>query len=414
MKYFYALLSFCLIFSFAAKAQSNFKPGYIVDNKKDTIRGFIDYREWVKNPTQVTFRRDMNQPDQTITRDNANGFGIDGAEYFVKATVYASNSALQTNAVAGIDTSTSVNTVFLKTIVKGKAWSLYLYDSPVRPNYYLIDERTNEIIALKKYIYLSEEKSIVNVNSYVNQLLGLAIQSQPDNKALQTQIAKAGYNSDDLSSVVLMLNGEKGVQRSFKSSFGTRFFVGIAARHNTLRFDAANSPFVEHSSSTVVPEISAGVDLIPNKNIGVLVFRVEVALSQSHYKFEDPQSSNAVSFHSLDFKQTTATLSPQMIYNVYSTDKLKVFFDVGFNVNYYFYSKHNYISKFSNGTETVVEDYPKFKSFHFAFPVNVGVQIGKNVQIFGGYVLPSIVLDDYLRRRAKVTSIGGGVKYFFE
>ncbi|RYU89544.1 hypothetical protein EWM62_14600 [Mucilaginibacter terrigena] len=412
MRYIYTLLFFYLLFSFAAKAQSNFKPGYVVNTKQDTVIGFIDYREWVRNPTQVTFRKDMNQPDQKITLENSTAFGVNGIEYYYKATIQASTSSLNPSVVSnGIDTSVTTNTVFLKTLVKGKVLSLYSYNNEYKAHYYIINEITNKIIALNKYVYLNEAKVYVNVNSYINQLLSLAIQYQPNDKNLQPLIARSGYNAGDFTNIVLQLNGEAGLKHTIKHNNGMRFFVGAAVKNNKVSFDGPNFLFVKHSTSTVVPELSAGIDYIPNKNIGVLVFRFELAASQSRFTIADPQS-NAVALHSLDFKQTAMSLTPQMLYNVYSTDKLKVFVNAGASFNFYSYNKHSYISKFNNSTENIQEGYPKFKSFQLAVPINVGVEVVKKFQVFAGYVLPAAIHEDAVRT-THISSIQGGVKYLF-
>jgi len=57
MKYFYLPLLLLLLFPFFASAQSNYKPGYVVTLPDDTIHGFIDYKEWDKNPEKISFKK---------------------------------------------------------------------------------------------------------------------------------------------------------------------------------------------------------------------------------------------------------------------------------------------------------------------------------------------------------------------
>ena len=86
MKYLY-LFAFFLSVSLSSFAQSNYKPGYVVDLKNDTLKGFIDYQEWEINPKEFTFKSNLNQSEpQIFSIDNANAFGITGAEYFQKFT----------------------------------------------------------------------------------------------------------------------------------------------------------------------------------------------------------------------------------------------------------------------------------------------------------------------------------------
>jgi len=55
MKYFY-LFAFLISVSLSSLAQSNYKPGYVVDLRNDTLKGFIDYKEWENNPKTFTFK----------------------------------------------------------------------------------------------------------------------------------------------------------------------------------------------------------------------------------------------------------------------------------------------------------------------------------------------------------------------
>jgi len=50
MKFFSPPLFLAVIAPAVLFAQSNFKSGYIVMPKGDTVKGYIDYREWDNNP----------------------------------------------------------------------------------------------------------------------------------------------------------------------------------------------------------------------------------------------------------------------------------------------------------------------------------------------------------------------------
>ncbi|NJK97917.1 MAG: hypothetical protein HC905_26095 [Bacteroidales bacterium] len=41
-----------------AYSQENYIPGYVIENG-DTLKGFIDYRNWEKNPNQIAFKTSM-------------------------------------------------------------------------------------------------------------------------------------------------------------------------------------------------------------------------------------------------------------------------------------------------------------------------------------------------------------------
>ena len=37
-------------------AQANYKSGYVVTLKGDTLRGYINYKEWGRNPKDIDFK----------------------------------------------------------------------------------------------------------------------------------------------------------------------------------------------------------------------------------------------------------------------------------------------------------------------------------------------------------------------
>jgi hypothetical protein len=414
MKYLYFSLFFCLLFSFRVNAQTNYKPGYIVTINKDTVKGFIDYREWVRNPKEVIFKQNLNKPVQKITVVNANGFGINGVDYYDKAIVKVNNSPVQLSRLSSsIDTTYTIDTVFLQMVIKGKDLSLYSFSNEVKPHFYVLNEKTNEIIALNKHLYINEQRTVISVNSYINQLMAFAADFQPGNEKLQAMISKADYYEKDLGLVVLKLNGDLGVQRTIKSNFGTRFFIGGAIKSSKVSFNGSNSPFgAGRSASSVAPEISGGVDIVPNKNTEKIVIRMELTLSQNHFNIADPQS-NAVALHSLDFKQVAISLIPQIMYNIYSTDNLKLFVDAGVSLNSNYYNKYYYVSKFSNGSENQIEKFPLFEKFHISIPVKAGVQLNNRFQFFVGYTFPNAI-DNYQIWQTTQSSIKAGITYLFK
>ena len=46
-----------LILTTSLFSQQNFVPGYIIQQGGDTLKGFIDYRNWAKNPAKIKFKK---------------------------------------------------------------------------------------------------------------------------------------------------------------------------------------------------------------------------------------------------------------------------------------------------------------------------------------------------------------------
>src|ERR1700744_1323148 len=80
-----------LILPFSSYAQSNYKPGYVVTLKGDTLHGFIDYHEWDRNPKNISFKKDKDAGTvEKFSASNTAAFSITGMEYYDRSVVSVS------------------------------------------------------------------------------------------------------------------------------------------------------------------------------------------------------------------------------------------------------------------------------------------------------------------------------------
>lgn len=402
------------------QAQSNYKPGYVINNKNDTLKGFVDYREWIKNPREINFKQTQTASPQKFSVANANGFAITGTEYYDKFVVNISTSTVELAQLSHtLDTAYTTDTVFLKNLVNGKNVSLYMWTDKIKSSYYLLNKHTHTMEPLKQYQYFNEEsRSVANVNSYINQLIKLAYQYLPGDTKIITRIQKTNYAEGDLTTVAIALNGGKATQQTVSSSSGVRFFAGVGARYSKLQFnnsDDGAGPFSNGTHDNAFsPVITAGIDLLVNKYTEKLLFRLELAGAINSYHFYQG-SSELTTSNALDVKIYHFAAIPQVMYNFYSTDKLKAFIDLGLAMNIYKYNNYNYatIYHFSTITTTVNQSkYPAFQSFEFSVPVKAGIQVNKRIEIYGMYWLPSS-LTKYVYYSADQSALQAGVNYIF-
>ncbi len=59
-------------------AQSNYKSGYVVTLKGDTLHGFIDYKEWGRNPKTINFKSTQNDKIRQLGLTDINHFELEG------------------------------------------------------------------------------------------------------------------------------------------------------------------------------------------------------------------------------------------------------------------------------------------------------------------------------------------------
>src|ERR1700756_754821 len=96
MKSLYKLSVILALLPFASEAQSNYRPGYVVNLKGDTLKGFIDYQAWDSNPNSINFKPTLTDREkQTFTVHNARYFNITGlaaySKYFVSISTDETN-----------------------------------------------------------------------------------------------------------------------------------------------------------------------------------------------------------------------------------------------------------------------------------------------------------------------------------
>ncbi|MBD1364714.1 hypothetical protein IDJ77_12915 [Mucilaginibacter sp. ZT4R22] len=388
MKYFYLLLLLIFTSSAATYAQSNFKPGYIVDLKGDTIRGSVDSREWDINPATVIFRSANDNQEKTYAVADIKAFGVAGNAYFEKVEVPVSLDYVDvTKASALLKDTSVVRTVFLKVLTTGNVANLYSYTDLIKTRYFLQDNAAKHAEELVYHVYTDQNVSFLKkVTRYKTQLQYLAQNAKMDNASLTNKIQNAQYEQNDLVGIVRTINQEKGATFTAEKLFTTRFFVGLSFVNSALGYSFAN-PFNENTLKHSAPKIGAGIDLIFNKNTQKVFFRIEAGYSENKYNFTIAENS----FSSLAYyiNQKAISLQPQIIYNVYSKDKLKVFIDAGFLYNYYNYNNYDIYTYSNNPPVKEKRPYLTFEKSSVHILLKTGVVINKHFELNLGYVTKS-------------------------
>jgi hypothetical protein len=113
------------------------------------------------------------------------------------------------------------------------------------------------------------------------------------------------------------------------------------------------------------------------------------------------------------FNQYTATITPQILLNIYNKEKFKLYLDVGAGLNFSAYSNNKLILEDTRSpANNTAEPHPNLESFWLNFPFQAGVILNKKIELsltYFGY-------DTYTNNTnydIKNSSIGLGVKYFF-
>lgn len=164
-----AFLTFLLLSFHYSKAQKSFEPGYLVTAPNDTLKGYIDYKNWSRNPEAISFKSSPNERAETYGPGDMEGFGVHGENY-VKAHVEVNISPTEIDKLSSSPLPELVKTVaFLMVVNNGPKGLFYLKDKDGKVQLYVRD-REGAYQLLLNHKYFSGNGQVVNVTYYREQL----------------------------------------------------------------------------------------------------------------------------------------------------------------------------------------------------------------------------------------------------
>jgi len=381
MKFFYLLLFIAL--PSIVFAQSNYHEGYILKNNGDTVKGFINYREWERSPKEIDFK--LNISNVKPTRYDATvvkGFGIYGAESYLSyiGTVTVAPTDLA-NLPTGIDTSKRIDTLFLRQVTTGKRLTLYANKDDIKTRLF-VAEPGGKPMELIYYSYYVDDNKIFNTGQYKGQLFLYLDKTSPNYKQLVNEINNLSYDYFSMEKEVNHINGIKT-----NSSLNRRFFLGVAVNVTTSEENLANyGDYIPKESKTISPKISWGMDFFNNPQVQQLIFRVEVSASYVTPKYNYTSSSYSLIY---EYNQYTASVTPQVLLNLYNKDNFKIYIDGGWAFNFSAYSNNKSFSRYNDptpGTTQSINNPYKLEAYWSDFPVQAGIVLNKKWEVFATYI----------------------------
>ncbi len=429
MKYFYKTLSALILLPLFSLAQSNYKPGYIVTLKGDTVRGFVNYKEWNANPNSVDFKTTIADKEKRFTPAEIGFFSINGQESYRQ---YAGPVSIDYTDVGHMsnsrDTSFRTETVFLKVLQKGSKLALYSFADDIKLRFFIAESPGYTPIELGYRLYYNYDAAAangqkdvtVNENTYMRQLFALANKYQVLDDDFQRQIEHSGYNKDDLLQIVSKINHiSKGDYEKNNIVKGPKlnFFIGAAVNIDNISAPASSIYAQDggKSNTSYLPAVSFGVNFFANPSTKQLQFRLELSAAQSQFKSLYPLKVSPYIPFKASFDKLTLSFAPQIIYNFYNAENLKVYGGLGIALCYFKFS-NSYLGsqKQPNSATDIEENDPYyFNKVDDTFILKAGVQIHRNWGIFAQYM--TSVLDTkggYFGMNSTVEQVG--INYYFQ
>ena len=191
----FATLIFLLGSAGYSYGNNTFFPGYVIAKNGDTLHGFIDYKNWDKNPKQILFKYEKTSPEIHFSYKSILEFSTSN-EIYKSAIVKIEQGSNKTNELT---TSPKLNfltdTVFLRAVIIGTKELYYLKDSRGKESFYIKNDSNYEWLTYKKYLKEEDGKKLLSENkNYIGQLI-LYMQ---DCKTINPILSKTDYTYKDL------------------------------------------------------------------------------------------------------------------------------------------------------------------------------------------------------------------------
>lgn len=152
-------------------SQLNYQPGLVVKNDGDTLRGYIDYRNWASNPDEINFKMNMADHPLSFKPNDLLEFRVMD-QIYVSGIVQTEISPVKTDKLDhDPQLKIKIDTTFLQTLFKGDK-SLYFYkNANQKENFYIRKGKDFELLRYKRYLKIQNGKLVVGEdNRYLGQL----------------------------------------------------------------------------------------------------------------------------------------------------------------------------------------------------------------------------------------------------
>jgi len=278
------LLLASLVVSQITLAQKNLQPGAVITSRGDTLKGFIDYRNWEKNPIAIDFYQTRDTNPVTYSPQQLRNFKVSGETYF-SAVVTIDDSPYRTEEIKeGVKFNYITDTVFLLSLVDGEKSLFYYMDLKGKQHFFIPGNSGFDLLLHKNYLRKDPKTGVLKEAqnlTFVGQL-NLYLK---DCSSIQSKLAAVKYNRKSLLELYqyyyLTTKGKPALQNTAISrqyKFGALLGLSFAQLKYTNGMD-----YLTKTDFPVSRNITAGIsyNVIFPRNFGRLSLNNELI----YYRF---------------------------------------------------------------------------------------------------------------------------------
>jgi hypothetical protein len=249
-------------------SQENFTKGFIISVKGDTIKGFIDYRNWEKNPDKITFKNLNSETKKTINPIDIQGFGVNN-DFYESAIVkleLSSNSTIDLTILKELDMKT--DTVFLEAMFRGSK-SLYSYKSEqIREQFFIKNQGVFELLIYKRYLKNTDEQTKIAENATYLSQLSMYFQEASN---IQSRLRSVEYTKKSLKSLFANYYSQSQDSSKFQKKTEKAFLeFGVLAGVSIFNINFKGTAFPElingNFNTSIKPTVGINLDIVFPRN----------------------------------------------------------------------------------------------------------------------------------------------------
>lgn len=387
-------------------AQADFQKGYVVTNSKDTLSGYIDYSIRWTNPSSFEFKP-LNRTAESrfFTLKDCSAFAFDEKPPFRRYIVNISMIKKNGKVVPGFESGSKRDTAFLQILQEGKNVTLFRYRDSLKKRFYILESGNQEPIEL---VNQSNDKSdvVTSNHEYINQIRGLLQKFSGETNAYSNKLSNLKYSESDLITIIAGINNNSIPKSQFsrvRFFFGAGF-VGAKAGYQSLYRGNLTSLDAKFNFN---PMVTFGVDFFNDPQVGQIIYRIEASVSKNEYRITRNFDQLHVLSNEHSFDQLNFSLHPQGIYNVYNTDKVKLFVGAGLAFNFVSTKKNETFIKYR--WETDKDGLHPYKAdlnnYYLSMGVKAGITLSKRFEFAAGYHFPNYISDE-TKQTARTLRLG--------
>ena len=397
-----------LILNSLLYAQSNYQSGFVITNKGDTLKGYINAREWTISPKFIDFKATLTDGKSIKYNPvSIKRFQVGNEEIFISYIGSISLNPVNLNELQEkADTSTKLDTTFIKQITGGNNISLFKQTDDIKTRFFIAG-MNEQPVELRNFTRIDENHNVITNSIFKGELILLANKYKPGNEGIVNKINNASFNQSDLVEIVNRLND---VQFANSKKAKYRLYIGAGVDYTITDFTVTNTNY-----SGITPRLNIGIDLFDNPDIQKIIFRFDVSFFYVTPKFDhftyfgEPLYSSPNATYS--YNQLNMSIGAKILYNFYNKPNLKLFIGAGFGLIYANYSNNIETYNGLGGNLQTTKDPFTLEGIYSNFPIETGVVLNKKIELNFTYT-PSANYSTYGNFKAtnQVNSIG--IKYF--